>query len=290
MNLPERIRASLTELEQQGRIGAEEIRYIMAAVEEDSAEQFFLELLQGDIRFDNAAVAHRAKALGIAADGKWIVYHIETAYPEEARELLGQIYSEPEKAVLADGGKNMLRLLHVPAQKKTAAQAKETAEQIVSMINTELMEKVRVGYSDVANGPEELLRADREAARTLQIMRAFYEERLTAAYSSLGIGRLMYSLGTEDCEAFLEEYFGEKRKLNLSEEEQQTINKFFEKSLNISETARDLFMHRNTLVYHLEKLQKKTGLDIRRFDDAMTLKLALLAERYLETRDKENGE
>ncbi len=281
MDRTKRLETALRDLEEAGRIGSAEVEYLLEAMQqEDSIEQFFEELLHGRISVNENDLIRRAKKLNLDLEAKWIVYHIQTAYPAEARELLGQMYSDPQEAVFLDGSPEMLRLLLMAAEKDVEQQAKEAAEQIVSMINTELMEKVYVGYSDVCETIT-LQVADAQAGMALEILRTFYEERLEAGYGSLGIGRLIYSIQKEDCEAFLEEYFGEEHELELSEEELQTVNKFFEKNLNISETARDLFMHRNTLVYHLEKLQKKTGLDIRRFDDAMTLKIALMVERFM---------
>ncbi len=281
MDRAKRLEDALRDLEKAGRIGAEEVQYLLDVMQqEDSVEQFFSELIRGMSAKDENEMSRRTKGLELPSDAGWIVYHIQTDYPEEARELLGQIYSDPKEAVFPEGDSGMLRLVHMAADQDVRQQAKETAEQIVSMINTELMEKVYVGYSDVCE-LSGLHTADVQAAMALEILRTFYEERLEAGYGSLGIGRLVYSIRKEDCEAFLEEYFGAEKRLDLSEEELQTVNKFFEKNLNISETARDLFMHRNTLVYHLEKLQKKTGLDIRRFDDAMTLKIALMVERFL---------
>ena len=271
MDRTKRLETALRDLEEAGRIGSAEVEYLLEAMQqEDSIEQFFEELLHGRISVNENDLIRRAKKLNLDLEAKWIVYHIQTAYPAEARELLGQMYSDPQEAVFLDGSPEMLRLLLMAEEKDVEQQAKEAAEQIVSMINTELMEKVYVGYSDVCETIT-LQDADAQAGMALEILRTFYEERLEAGYGSLGIGRLIYSIQKEDCEAFLEEYFGEEHELELSEEELQTVNKFFEKNLNISETARDLFMHRNTLVYHLEKLQKKTGLDIRRFDDAIQI-------------------
>ena len=279
MDRIKRLETALSELEAAGRIGATEAQYLLEMMQqEDSIEQFFGELLRGQLPAEENELIRRAKKLDVSADAKWIVYHIQTDYPAEARELLGQIYSDPKEAVFLEGNAGMLRLVRMSTEVEEEQQAKETAEQIVSMINTELMEKVYVGYSDECE-LSALQTADVRATMALEILRTFYEERLEAGYGSLGIGRLIYSISKEDCDAFMKEYFGEERKLDLSEEELQTVNKFFEKNLNISETARDLFMHRNTLVYHLEKLQKKTGLDIRKFDEAMTLRIALMVER-----------
>ena len=111
--------------------------------------------------------------------------------------------------------------------------------------------------------------------------RIFYSERRINAYNTLGIGRLIYQLPESLCEMFMHEIFGEKIPDDLDEETITTVNKFFENNLNVSETARQLYVHRNTLVYRIEKLQKSVGLDIRTFDDALTLKIALMVVQYM---------
>jgi carbohydrate diacid regulator len=83
------------------------------------------------------------------------------------------------------------------------------------------------------------------------------------------------------CEMFIKEIFGE-RNIDLDDETMVTIQKFFENSLNISETARQLYIHRNTLVYRLERLEKMIGLDIRKFEDAMTFKIAMMVIAHMD--------
>lgn len=109
----------------------------------------------------------------------------------------------------------------------------------------------------------------------------FFEEKDVIPYSELGIGRLIYQLPFPLCQMFINEIFGDKNPDDFDEETLSTINKFFENSLNVSETSRQLFIHRNTLVYRLDKLQKSTGLDLRVFEDAITFKIALMVVKYM---------
>ena len=121
----------------------------------------------------------------------------------------------------------------------------------------------------------------KEAKMALDVGKIFYAEKTVTAYSTLGIGRLIYQLPINLCEMFIEEIFGGKVPEELDEETLTTINTFLENNLNVSETSRQLYVHRNTLLYRLEKLEKYTGLDIRIFDDALTLKIALMVVRYM---------
>ena len=111
--------------------------------------------------------------------------------------------------------------------------------------------------------------------------RIFFEEREVVAYNQLGIGRLIYQLPIPLCKMYIEEIFGTKSPDDFDEETITTIQKFFENNLNVSETSRQLFIHRNTLVYRLDKLQKSTGLDLRAFEDAITFKIALMVVNYM---------
>ena len=113
----------------------------------------------------------------------------------------------------------------------------------------------------------------------LDVGKIFFEERNIIAYSALGIGRLIYQLPLPLCKMFIKEIFGGKSPDDFDEETLTTINKFFENSLNVSETSRQLY--RNTLVYRLDKLQKSTGLDLRVFEDAITFKIALMVVKYM---------
>ena len=156
------------------------------------------------------------------------------------------------------------------------------------MMNSEAMLKVRVSYGTVVQELREVSKSYKEATMAMDVGRIFYAEKNVIAYSTLGIGRLIYQLPVNLCRIFIEEIFGGNQVYDLDEETLTTINKFFENNLNVSETSRQLFIHRNTLVYRIEKLQKATGLDIRTFEDAMTFKIAMMFVnymKYLDTRE-----
>ena len=126
----------------------------------------------------------------------------------------------------------------------------------------------------------------KEAKMAIDVGKIFYAERNVVAYSDLGIGRLIYQLPVNLCKIFVEEIFGDNVPYDLDEETLITINKFFENNLNVSETSRQLYIHRNTLVYRLDKLQKMTGLDLRNFDDAIIFKITLMVSKYMMYMDK----
>ena len=115
--------------------------------------------------------------------------------------------------------------------------------------------------------------------------KVFDTEKTIINYENLGIGRLIYQLPTTLCEIYLSEVFKKSSIDALDQETLFTINKFFENNLNVSETSRKLFVHRNTLVYRLEKIKKLTGLDLREFDHAIVFKVALMVRKYLATRE-----
>ena len=131
-------------------------------------------------------------------------------------------------------------------------------------------------------------RSYKESQMALEVGKIFHAEKNVIPYNNLGIGRLIYQLPIPLCKMFMKEVFGEQLPDTFDDETLMTINKFFENNLNVSETSRQLYVHRNTLVYRLEKLQKSTGLDIRVFDDALTFKIAMMVVRYMKYMQEQN--
>lgn len=165
---------------------------------------------------------------------------------------------------------------------KLESRLRETADSLVDNILTEAMIKVRVGYSNLNDALIKIADSFQEAKLALEVGRVFYAEKEVISYEKLGIGRLIYQLPMSLCEMFIREVFGENVPEILDDEEaMSTIAKFFENNLNISETARQLYVHRNTLVYRLERIEKAIGLDIRTFDDAMTFKIATMVLAHI---------
>ncbi len=146
----------------------------------------------------------------------------------------------------------------------------------------------RISYGTVVGELKELSHSYKEAKMALDVSKIFFDDKKIIAYNQLGIGRLIYQLPIPLCRMFIREVFKDKRPDEFDEETLTTINKFFENNLNVSETSRQLFIHRNTLVYRLDKLQKSTGLDLRVFDDAITFKIALMVVKYMNYMEREN--
>ncbi len=162
------------------------------------------------------------------------------------------------------------------------------AQTIIDLLNTEAMSRARVAYGTVVDHIKDLSRSYKEARMALEVGKIFYGERPVVAYNKLGIGRLIYQLPIPLCKMYIDEIFPAVKPDELDEETLGTVAKFFENSLNVSETARQLYIHRNTLVYRLDKVNKATGLDLRVFEDAITFQIAMMVVRYMQyMEDKE---
>ena len=157
------------------------------------------------------------------------------------------------------------------------------ARSIADSLGTEFYTHALVGIGTTVSGIKELARSFKEAQVALEVGKVFDTEKTIVSYDNLGIARLIYQLPTTLCDMFLREVFKRGSIENLDQETLFTIQRFFENNLNVSETSRKLFVHRNTLVYRLEKIKKLTGLDLREFDDAIVFKVALMVKKYLDS-------
>ncbi len=160
-------------------------------------------------------------------------------------------------------------------------EVEKCARSLEGFLQKEGIRDIRIAYGTVIQEIKEVSRSFKEAKMALDVGKIFFGDRDIIAYSELGIGRLIYQLPIPLCKMFIREIFGGKSPDDFDEETLTTIYKFFENSLNVSETSRQLFIHRNTLVYRLDKLQKSTGLDLRIFEDAITFKIALMVVKYM---------
>ena len=193
-----------------------------------------------------------------------------------------------EAAALGDLSESDVALIKQLPEGADAKELQKIAKQISAAVTKELGVKVVIGIGTVVNHIRDLARAYKEAGVAIDVGKVFETEKTVINYENLGIGRLIYQLPTILCQMFLQEVFKKNPIDALDQETLLTINKFFENNLNVSETARKLFVHRNTLVYRLEKIKKLTGLDLREFDDAITFKVALMVKKYLISRGIES--
>ena len=162
-----------------------------------------------------------------------------------------------------------------------AKDLEKLARSIADTLSGEFYTRVNVGIGTIVDSIKELSRSFKEAQTALEVGKVFDTDKSIVSYDNLGIARLIYHLPTTLCETFLHEVFKRGSIESLDHETLFTIQKFFENNLNVSETSRKLFVHRNTLVYRLEKIKKLTGLDLREFDHAIIFKIALMVKRYL---------
>lgn len=269
-----------------GKIAVSQLQHLIVAYKERyDRNNFFQNLLLDNMLLVD--IYNRAKKLHIEAVVPRAVFLIETDKEKDstAMELLNGMFSSQVGDYITAVDESNVILIKALASDDKYERLEQIADTIVDMMNTEAMLNVRVAYGTIVEELKEVSKSYKEAKMALDVGKIFYAEKKVSAYNTLGIGRLIYQLPINLCRIFIDEIFGSNVPAELDEETLTTINKFFENNLNVSETSRQLFVHRNTLVYRIEKLQKSTGLDIRVFDDALTFKIALMVVNYMRYLD-----
>ena len=225
----------------------------------------------------------RAKKLHIPTDSKRVVMIIEAEDSKDLNilETVRTHYGSGSNDFITAVDERDIIVVKEIEEGDFKEEVEKTAAQLISILEGESVEGIRVSYGTPASEIKEVSRSYKEAKMALDVGKIFFEERDVIAYSALGIGRLIYQLPIPLCKLFIKEIFDGRNPDDFDEETLTTINKFFENSLNVSETSRQLFIHRNTLVYRLDKLQKTTGLDLRVYDDAITFKIAMMVVKYM---------
>ena len=225
----------------------------------------------------------RSKRLHIQTDVPRAVLIVETPGGRDSNvlELARTYFSGNSKDFVTEVDENNVIIVKELPEADRAREMDKTAKQLWSFLKKEGIRDGRIAYGTVIQEIKEVSRSYKEARMALDVGKIFFGEREIIAYSELGIGRLIYQLPLPLCKMFIREIFGGRSPDEFDEETLGTIYKFFENSLNVSETSRQLFIHRNTLVYRLDKLQKSTGLDLRVFEDAITFKIALMVVKYM---------
>ncbi|SFQ48972.1 carbohydrate diacid regulator [Lachnospiraceae bacterium XBB1006] len=262
-----------------GRIACFEIQNLIVAYKERFDKDNFIK----NLLLDNLLLVdiyNRAKKLHIESDAKRVVYLIESKNRDnnDAERLRGILGGKSKDFVTAVDEKSVIVVKDV-SENELIENLKKIAEAMADALGGS--ENVRIAFGTVVSELKEVSKSYKEARMALDVGKIFFENQNVVAYSTLGIGRLIYQLPIPLCKMFIKEIFGGKTTEDFDEETLTTINKFFENSLNVSETSRQLYIHRNTLVYRLDKLQKSTGLDLRVFEDAITFKIALMVVKYM---------
>lgn len=265
-----------------GQMAAFQIQNLLVAYKERFDKDNFIK----NLLLDNLLLVdiyNRAKKLHIETNVKRVVFLIETKNEKDvnALETVRSLFSAKTKDFITAVDEKNIILVREVKPGETYGDLEKTANTILDMLNTEAMSKVHIAFGTIVNEIKDVSRSYKEARMALDVGKIFYSGKNVVAYSNLGIGRLIYQLPLPLCRMFIKEIFDGKNPDEFDEETLTTINKFFENSLNVSETSRQLYIHRNTLVYRLDKLQKSTGLDLRVFEDAITFKIALMVVKYM---------
>ncbi|MCF2669279.1 MULTISPECIES: PucR family transcriptional regulator [Lachnospiraceae] len=265
-----------------GKIAAFQIQNLLIAYKERFDKDNFIK----NLLLDNLLLVdiyNRAKKLHIDTEVRRVIFIIETKHEKDStaldnvRNLLG---NRAKDFVTAVDEKNIIVVKELEPN-DGHVELEKIAQNLYNLLTEEGEEGVLIAYGTIVNDIKEVSKSYKEAKLALDVGKIFFSERNVIAYSALGIGRLIYQLPIPLCKMFIREIFEGKSPDDFDEETLTTINKFFENNLNVSETSRQLYIHRNTLVYRLDKLQKSTGLDLRVFEDAITFKIALMVVKYM---------
>ena len=265
-----------------GKMVAFQIQNLMVAYKERFDKDNFIK----NLLLDNLLLVDiysRAKKLHIQTDVPRVAMIVETENGRDSNilEMTRAHFGAGSKDFVTAVDEHNIIVVKDLTDAETAREIEKAARMLDASLKKEGIKEVRIAYGTVVREIKEVSRSYKEAKMALDVGKIFFDERKIIAYNELGIGRLIYQLPIPLCKMFIKEIFEGKSPDEFDEETLTTINKFFENSLNVSETSRQLFIHRNTLVYRLDKLQKSTNLDLRVFEDAITFKIALMVVRYM---------
>ena len=265
-----------------GKLAAFQIQNLLIAYKEHFDKDNFIKnlLLDNLLLVD---VYNRAKRLHISTDARRVVYILESEQSKDysTLEAVKALFAKTKNDFITAVDEKSIIVIKELSPEAEPSEMADIAEMIVKTLTEGNHAGMHVAYGSAVSEIKEVSRSYKEARMALDVGKIFFEDQNIIAYSQLGIGRLIYQLPIPLCKMFIKEIFTDKSPDDFDEETLATINKFFENSLNVSETSRQLYIHRNTLVYRLDKLQKSTGLDLRIFDDAITFKIALMVVKYM---------
>mgnify|MGYP000137386416 FL=1 len=270
-----------------GKLAVMQIQNLLTAYKERlDKEKFVMNLLRDNLLLVD--IYNRSKKLHIEVEQRRVAFLIQAEY-EKDQNLL-EATKEVESGADSDfiTAVDEKSIVYVTPVKGNEGQTQfiQHAKEIKEGLNEYGIKDAKIAIGNVAETIKDVSRSYKEAQIALEVSKIFYEDASVIAYNQLGIGRLIYQLPLPLCKMFIREVFGDYSPDSIDEETLATIDKFFENNLNVSETSRQLFIHRNTLVYRLDKNQKNTNLDLRNFEDAIAFKIALMVVKYLKDMER----
>ncbi|MCL2616210.1 MAG: helix-turn-helix domain-containing protein [Defluviitaleaceae bacterium] len=266
-----------------GKITAFQIQHLIIAYKERYDKDNFLK----NLLLDNLLLVDiysRAKKLDIENNVRRIVYLVDVDVDKDLNilELVRNIFPDKQKDFVTAVDQKSIILVKELEETDETEDINRTAQMVCDALAAESLNYVHVSMGTVVMDLKNISQSYKESKMALEVGKIFDPERYVVNYEELGIGRLIYQLPVNLCRMFINEVLHGTSMNQFDAEILVTVNKFFENNLNVSETSRQLYIHRNTLVYRLDKLQKQTGLDLRNFDDAIVFKITLMVSKYLE--------
>lgn len=265
-----------------GKLAVFQLQGLLTAYKERFDKDNFIK----NLLLDNLLLVdiyNRAKKLHIPIEARRVVYILESSPDRDQGTLenIKNMFGGRQGDFITAIDEKSIIIVKELEESEGYEEADRLAASVLDLVGRDVEGKTHIAYGTIVKELKEVSRSYKEARMALDVGKIFFEDRDVIAYSSLGIGRLIYQLPIPLCKMFIREIFVNKSPDDFDEETLTTINKFFENNLNVSETSRQLYIHRNTLVYRLDKLQKSTGLDLRVFEDAITFKIALMVVKYM---------
>ncbi len=254
--------------------------------EKYNANYFLLNLMTSAAQ--DYDIGERAMRLHIRSEQPRVLFLLDSkhGFEETVVEILKHLFPLQRKIYFIPVNANQLAVLYPLDEKAGVSDIEELACMMIDTLGAEALVRIQLSYSDIFQNLTGLSEAYRQAALALKVGKIFYAEQTIFPFDKLGAGRLIYRLPEDVCKAFLMEVIGDIDLEWMVSETLPALDKFFQNNLNIAETARQLHMHRNTLIYRLEQIEKRTGLDLRQFEDAMTFKIAMMVMNYLHSSER----
>ena len=271
-----------------GKMAAFQIQTLLVAYKERFDKDNFIK----NLLLDNLLLVdiyNRAKKLHISAEARRVVFILEVSHEKEhsCLELVRSLFGTKNNDFITAVDEKSIIIVKELEDHEFYPQMDALGSAILDVLPEDKRSSAVIAYGTIVDEIKDVSRSYKEARMALDVGKIFFSESKVIAYSSLGIGRLIYQLPIPLCKMFIREIFENKSPDDFDDETLITINKFFDNNLNVSETSRQLYIHRNTLVYRLDKLQKSTGLDLRVFEDAITFKIALMVVKYMRYMEKQ---
>lgn len=270
-----------------GKLAAFQIKNLLIAYKERFDKDNFIK----NLLLDNLLLVdiyNRAKKLHIENTVRRVVILIESYHSRESNipEILRNMFPDKTKDFVTAVDEKSVILVKEVEVGEDMEHIENTARTIYDTLSGEDISNIYISVGTIVEDLKDVSRSYKESSMALEVGKIFNSEKHIGTYAELGIGRLIYQLPLQLCEMFIQEVLQGKTIKQFDDETLNTVNKFFENSLNVSETSRQLYIHRNTLVYRLDKLEKNTGLDLRRFDHAITFKITIMVSQYMTYMEK----